>query len=86
VFFIFLLIRILFRGSSSTLLILIILELFVLSSLVLILYFLLLCSEMGSYYFLVFLCVAACEAALGLSLIVSIIRLSGTDYFRYFQP
>lgn len=39
----------------------------------------------GIHYFLVLLTFAACEAALGLSLLVSILRLRGNDYVSTFS-
>nr|BBB16306.1 NADH dehydrogenase subunit 4L [Pagurus sp. D20M] len=44
-------------------------------------------SSMGSeiYFVLFFLTLAACEGALGLSLLVSIVRSHGNDYFNSFM-
>nr|YP_010160617.1 NADH dehydrogenase subunit 4L [Pagurus similis]YP_010576151.1 NADH dehydrogenase subunit 4L [Pagurus ochotensis]BBB16227.1 NADH dehydrogenase subunit 4L [Pagurus filholi]BBB16267.1 NADH dehydrogenase subunit 4L [Pagurus japonicus]QRH18047.1 NADH dehydrogenase subunit 4L [Pagurus similis]UZN43436.1 NADH dehydrogenase subunit 4L [Pagurus ochotensis] len=44
-------------------------------------------SEIGSevYFVLFFLTLAACEGALGLSLLVSIVRSHGNDYFNSFS-
>lgn len=40
----------------------------------------------GEYYFLmVFLTLAVCEGALGLGILVSIIRSHGNDYFQRFR-
>nr|QWW21157.1 NADH dehydrogenase subunit 4L [Arion ater ater] len=69
-------------SNIKTLMLLMLLELVVLSSLVLMLNMIFLSNDNMSFYFLVFLTVAASEAALGLSLMVTMIRMSGTDYFR----
>lgn len=44
-------------------------------------------SEIGRevYFVLFFLTLAACEGALGLSLLVSIVRRHGNDYFNRFR-
>lgn len=39
----------------------------------------------GSHFFLILLTFAACEAALGLSLLVRILRLRGNDYINSFS-
>nr|WBV77014.1 NADH dehydrogenase subunit 4L [Phestilla sp. CUS-2023] len=39
----------------------------------------------SSFYFLILLTFAACEAALGLSLLVSVLRLRGNDYINTFS-
>nr|YP_009732527.1 NADH dehydrogenase subunit 4L [Arion vulgaris]QHS71051.1 NADH dehydrogenase subunit 4L [Arion vulgaris] len=70
-------------SNIKTLMLLMLLELVVLSSLVFMLNLTFLSNENMTFYFLVFLTVAACEAALGLSLMITMIRMNGSDYFNF---
>nr|ANA11069.1 NADH dehydrogenase subunit 4L [Arion rufus] len=71
------------HSNMKTLMLLMLLELVVLSSLVFMLNLTFVSNENMTFYFLVFLTVAACEAALGLSVMVTMIRMSGSDYFNF---
>jgi NADH-ubiquinone oxidoreductase chain 4L len=58
---------------------------FISLSLYLILYFFLLTKGQELYFTIVFLTFIVCEGALGLSILVSMIRTHGNDYFQSFS-
>nr|YP_010743375.1 NADH dehydrogenase subunit 4L [Arion flagellus]WES82235.1 NADH dehydrogenase subunit 4L [Arion flagellus] len=75
---------IIFWSDLKTLTLLMLLELLVLTSLLIMMFTITQSMEViNLYYTLMFLAVAACEAALGLSLMVTMIRMSGSDYFKF---
>nr|YP_009918128.1 NADH dehydrogenase subunit 4L [Torleya nepalica]QLP89030.1 NADH dehydrogenase subunit 4L [Torleya nepalica] len=58
---------------------------FISLSLYMMLYFYLLSKSSELYFLMVFLTFIVCEGALGLSILVSIIRTHGNDYFQSFS-
>lgn len=58
---------------------------FIVLSLYLVLFYYLINFSTEYYFLIVFLTLAVCEGALGLGILVSIIRTHGNDYFQRFR-
>nr|WMQ78030.1 NADH dehydrogenase subunit 4L [Zaranga tukuringra] len=70
--------------QKHLLIVLLSLEFIVLSMYMLMLFFLML-LEYDMYMLMIFLVFSVCEGALGLSILVSLIRTHGNDYFQSFN-
>nr|YP_008816196.1 NADH dehydrogenase subunit 4L [Retinia pseudotsugaicola]AGZ92362.1 NADH dehydrogenase subunit 4L [Retinia pseudotsugaicola] len=85
VIFMFIIGNLIFVSKHKHLLIILLSLEFMVLSIFLLLMLILSCMNYNMYMLMVFLVFAVCEGALGLSILVSMIRTHGNDYFQSFS-
>nr|YP_010989877.1 NADH dehydrogenase subunit 4L [Loepa microocellata]WOV68237.1 NADH dehydrogenase subunit 4L [Loepa microocellata] len=85
IFIMFIIGNLIFVSKNKHLLIILLSLEFIVLSIFFILLFLLSFIEFEMYMLMVFLVFSVCEGALGLSILVSMIRTHGNDYFQSFS-